>query len=322
MPHGNYPPLHALFLGYLLRKPADANGWLSVLERHSRRREDPRVWIALSGHELTFLGQADRERASHLLESVLAQPQVLGSENATRLIARLHGWLPSSLTHFCLEQWKDGRWRSGPQAAAEMAMLRHGLVPEDVYCSELVENIINSKVTNIEQLPAMKIGITFAAGEIWDFPKARSEATRVLLAVLPCTNESMVYAWWTVFNSPWAMADDCSRKILDAVSLNRELLRVQHGGQLVDRLKELLEQSLEPERVCLVVTALLDECGDAVGDFRTAWATSAGDLVDIALTLQRLPGTSLCGLQIFERLMACNAYQIEDVIRDLDRKWP
>jgi hypothetical protein len=221
-----------------------------------------------------------------------------------------------------LEQWKGGSWRSGPQAAAEVAMLRHGLVPEDGYCSELVENIIKGKVTNAEQLPAMKIGVTFAAGEIWDFPKARSEATRVLLAVLPCTNESTVHAWSTVFNSPWAMADDCSRQILDAVSQNREILRVQHSGQLVDRLKELLERSLEPERVCLVVTALLDECGDAVGDFRTAWAVSAGDLIDIALTLQRLPGTSLCGLRIFERLMAGNAYQIEDVLRNLDRKWP
>ena len=186
----------------------------------------------------------------------------------------------------------------------------------------VIRNIIEGRVTNTEQLSAMKIGITFAAGEIWDFPKARSEATRALLAVLPCTNESMVHAWRTVFNSPWAMADDCSRQILDAVSRNRELLRVQHGGQLVDRLKELLEQSLEPERVCLVITTLLDECGDAVGDFRTAWAASAEDLIDIALTLQRLPGTSLCGLRIFERLMAGNAYQIEDVLRTLDRMWP
>jgi hypothetical protein len=79
---------------------------------------------------------------------------------------------------------------------------------------------------------------------------------------------------------------------------------------------------LEPERVCWVVTALLDECGDSFGDFRTAWVASAGDLIDIALTLQRLPGTSRCGLRLFERLMAGNAYQIEDVLKNLDRKWP
>jgi hypothetical protein len=322
LPQGNYPPLHALFLGYLLRKPSDANTWLSVLERHSGRREDPRVWIALARHELTFLGQADRERASRLLESVLAQPQVVGSENAARLIARLHRWLPPSLTHFCMEQWQGGSWRSGPQAAAEVAMLRHGLVPEDAYCSELVESIIKGKLTNTEQLPAMRLGVTFAAGEIWDFPKARSEATRVLLAVLPCTDESLVHAWRTVFNSPWPMADDCSRQILDAVCQNREILRVQDGDHLVHRLKELLERSLEPERVCQIVTALLDECGDAIGDFRTGWVASAGDLIDIALTLQRLQGTSLCGLRIFERLMAGNAYQIEGVLNDLDRKWP
>ena len=115
-------------------------------------------------------------------------------------------------------------------------MLRHGLVPEDAYCSELVENIIKGKVTSAERLPAMRIGVTFAAAEIWDFPKARSEATRVLLAVLPCTDESMVHAWRRVFSSPWPMADDCSRQILDAICQNREILRVQHGHHLVDRL--------------------------------------------------------------------------------------
>ena len=95
----------------------------------------------------------------------------------------------------------------------------------------------------------------------------------------------------------------------------------QHGHQMVERMKELLERSLEPQRVCSVVGALLDECGEAVGDTRTAWAASAGDLIDIALTLQRLPGTSLCGLQIFERLMTGNAYRIEDVLKNLDRRW-
>ena len=100
------------------------------------------------------------------------------------------------------------------------------------------------------------------------------------------------------------------------------LFRSPHGDHFIDRLKELLERSLEPERVCRAITALLDECGDAFGDIRTGWVTSAGDLIDIALTLQRLPGTSLCGLRIFERLMAGNAYQIEDVLKNLDRKWP
>ena len=152
---------------------------------------------------------------------------------------------------------------------------------------------------------AMRIGITFAAAEIWSFPKARSEATRVLLAVLPCTDESMAHAWRAVFNSPWPMADDCTRQILDSVCENRELLRVRHGSNLVDRMKELLERSLEPDRVCSVASALLEECGNAVGDIRTAWAASAGDLIDIAVTLQRLPGTSLCGLRLFERPDGC-----------------
>jgi len=95
-----------------------------------------------------------------------------------------------------------------------------------------------------ESLSAMTFGIVVAAAEIWDFPKARSEATRVLLALLPCDDHSVVQVWRRVFNSPWSMADDCTRQILDAVCTHRELLRVKHGGALVDRLKRALGAEL------------------------------------------------------------------------------
>ncbi len=322
LPQGNYPPLEALFRGYMLRETRDVSGWLRVLERHVERNEDPRVWIALAGWQLKFIGEADRKRASNLLKSVFTKPEILGNEKVVCLVAQLHSWLPPALTGFCLDQWQAGSWRLGPQAVGEVAMLRHCLVKEDEYCRELVESIITGSVANSDILPAMRLGIVFAAAEIWAFPKARAEATRVLLAVLPPADEAMVKAWRRVFHYPWTTVDDCSRQILDALKRNRALLRVQHNGQLIDRLKELLEHSLEAERVCSVVEALLEECGDDIGDFRTGWAAAAGDLIDIALTLERLPGTSSGGLEIFERLMAGNAFQLEDVLLKLDRRLP
>lgn len=321
LPRGNFPPLRALFRGYMHRNPPEIDRWLAVIERHLRRREDPEVWIALAYHELRFLGSADHERASRVLESVLAQSPVLSSGSVVRLVAQLHSWLPPSLTRSCLEQWQGASWRRGPQAAAEVAMLRHAMVPDDTYCAEIVEDVISGRVVNAVHLLAMRVGVTRAAAEIWNFPRARVEATRVLLAILPCGNEPMVQAWRSVFDDPWTMADDCTREILDAVCRNREIIRAPHARGLVERLKDLLERSLEPERVSAVAKAILDECGSAIGDFRSNWVMAAGGLIDIALTLQRFPGLSINGLHIFERLMEGRAYKVEDVLRQLDRKW-
>lgn len=322
LPWGNYPVLEALFLGYLLRKPRDTKSWLGVLERHAQRDENPQVWKALANHQMRFFGQADHQRAATLLKNVLECTEVLHSEEVARLVARLHAWLPASLTHSCLSQWQTGTWPEGPQAAAEVAMLRHALVPTDEYCSDFVSRILAGTAGNGEQLARMKLGITYASAEVWNVPKARAEATRVLTSVLPCTDEDTVYAWRRVFNSPWEIVDDCSRQILDALLANREILRTPHIDPLVDRLKELIGRSLEPQRVCLVVSAVVDECGSEIGNFSTAWPALANDLIHIALTLQRLSSTADCGVQIFERLMASNAYRIDEVLNDLDRKWP
>jgi hypothetical protein len=321
LPHGNYPILYALFLGYMLRKPEQPNNWLRILQEHSRRREDPQVWIALAGHQLKYLGRADRSRASRLLSEVLSRPEITRSEDAARLIGLCHSWLPLSLTHSCLQQWQIGDWHDGPQAAAEVAMLRHGLVPDDAYCADIVNRIVEGRIDNPGHLSAMRLGLAYAAAEVWGLPNCRTEATRVLLALLPCARKELVQAWRIVFRDSWQIVDDCSRRILDAALQDREILRTPHGDDLVDRLKELLERNVEADRVCKIASALLDELGGAVGSFHTPWFGTAPDLINIALTLQQFPSTRSCAVEIFERLMAANAYTIDEVLEKLDRKW-
>ena len=44
-----------------------------------------------------------------------------------------------------------------------------------------------------------------------------------------------------------------------------------------------------------------------------------GGLVDIALTLHRISETRMCGLDLFERLMAIEVYELNDRLRMIDR---
>ena len=324
LPGGNYPLLHALFMGYFCRVPADHGGWLTVLERHLGREEGLEVWEVLAQRELPYLAQANPERANDFVARLLEmEPAVVSTEGLVHFLGRAHKWLRPATTHFCLAQWEIGTWEEGPQAAAEVAMLRHALVPDDHRCQETVDRILSAEGSSDDRLKRQRCGLAFLCGELWDVPRARGTATRILVALLSSMDSSLAEAWLSVFNRPGhLLIDPCTEQLLDAVTKHSLVLRYGHYGTLVDRLKELLENGSENERVCRVVTRLLAECGQEIGDLRPAWALSGDDLVDIALTLQRTPETRSCGTDIFERLMDLDVYKSSEALGELDRRFP
>jgi hypothetical protein len=324
LPNGNYPVLHALFMGYMCRGPICPDDWLGVLERHLGRAEASEIWEALAHRELTYLDRAESERANDFVARLLQrEPEIVNSEGFVHFVGRAHNWLRPLLIHTCLAQWERGTWDNGHQAAAEIALLRHALVPGDSRCQETVDKILAAEDSPNDDLKRQRCGFAFLCGELWQLPRARQTATRVLLTLLPGMNAQLAEAWLSVFNRPEHLPIDAfTEQLLDGIAEYPLVLRYGKPGALVDRLKELLDDGSEDERVCRVVTKLMVECGTQVGDRRTAWAGSGGDLVDIALTLQRSPGTRSCGTDIFERLMGLDVYEVSQALGELDRRFP
>jgi hypothetical protein len=324
LPGGNYPVLHALFMGCFYRKQTDLDRWLSVLKKHLGRVEDPRVWEALCQREFTYLDHAPSDRANELVERLIEKaPRTVYTEGFVRFIGRAHRWLRPSLTESCMQKWLGGAWDKGPQAAAEVAMLRHALIPDDSRSREVIDTILTAEGSGDDALRRQRCGVAFLCGELWDVPRARPVVTRVLMSLLPFMESSLADGWLSVFNrSERLLADSYTEQLLDAIIKHPVVLRYGYTGALVDRVKEMLGQGSEEERVCRVVTKLLSERGEEAGDIRKALAISAGDLVEIALTLQRSPQTRSPGTDIFERLMDLNVYQAAEALGELDRRFP
>jgi hypothetical protein len=59
---------------------------------------------------------------------------------------------------------------------------------------------------------------------------------------------------------------------------------------------------------------------DAIANRATSLSLS-GDLIDIAITLQRFPPARPDGTWVFERLMIANAYPIAKMVIELDRRF-
>ena len=324
LPGGNYPVLHALFMGCYYREQTNLEDWLSVLEKHLERVEDPAVWETLCQREFTYLNHAPSERANDLIGRMIEKDQrIVSTEGFVRFVGRAHWWLRPSLIDSCIGQWLSATWDKGPQAAAEVAMLRHALVSDDCRSHEVIDAILSTEGPSNDVLRRQRCGLAFLCGELWDVARARPVVTRVLVALLPLVDSASADAWLSVFNrSERLLADSYTEQLLDAIVRHPAVLRYGHSGALVDRIKELLEQGSEEERVCRVVSKVLSERGEEVGDIRTATAISAGDLVDIALTLQRSPHTRSRGTDIFERLMDLNVYQAVEALGELDRRFP
>lgn len=126
---GNYPILRCLEVGFIRRKPPAADAWLTVLEKHLGRTENPEVWDMLAD-ELRFLWHADRDRTVAFFESLFdVKPSLRTGVEGLRLLAWTHRWLPSDLVNRRLMGLMENEWDLGHQAAGELAGLRAILVP-------------------------------------------------------------------------------------------------------------------------------------------------------------------------------------------------
>jgi hypothetical protein len=157
---------------------------------------------------------------------------------------------------------------------------------------------------------------------LWAVPRYREAASSAILALFPVADGPIAEAIMDVFRLADPLPiDNHTWDFLDALARQPNILRLVRRSFLPDRLKGLLAEGVEPERVSRLVNCLLDASGRDVADIRTAWAADAGDLIQIAITLQRFPPTRSQGLDLFERLMDLGAYGIDKVLRDNDRRF-
>ena len=319
LPGGNYPFLDALMLGYLMRKPAHPNGWLAVLERHLTRSEDPKVWNAVT-YDLRYLVNSDRPRAIAFLELLVSHyPDVLHTIAGVRLVATVLDWLPDKLLDRIVDRWISRGWENGPQAAGEVATLKLCRNPDDHKAAERVERFLTDGAYEPTAAAGLVLGIAHTLAVAWHEPALRALTTPLIVRLVPTADGSVVEALQAIFSgSDTLPADDHTRSLLEAL-LDHPSILVGYGRSLVDGMKGLLRDGWNPKLVYKVTKTVVGNASSALNDFRTSLPGIAGDLADIALTLHRLPETRTDGLELFERLMELDAYQLDERLRMIDR---
>ena len=319
LPGGNYPFLDALMLGYLRRKPAYPNGWLAVLERHLERREDPRVWNAVT-YDLRHLVISDRLRATAFLELFFRRyPDVLHTIAGVRLMATVQDWLPDKLLDRIVDRWISEGWENGPQAAGEVVTLKFCRHPDEHEAGKRIERFLTDGEYEPTVTPGLRLGLAHTLAVAWHEPALRALTTPLVIRLVSAADETVVEALQSIFSQSDALpADDHTRRLLEAL-LDHPPILVSGGRSLVECMKGLLREGWNPKLVSEVTKAMVGNAGSALNDHRTSLPGITGDLADIAFTLHRLSETRTHGLELFERLMELDAYQLGERLKMIDR---
>ena len=320
LPNGNYPVLEALALGYLNRDPMDADGWLDTLTRHIAREEADEVWVAITRY-LPYLEKADRPSSVAFLRQLLdAHPDVLLCQRGVRMVYRVLGWLPDSMIDRIIDTWATGSWPQGPQAAGEVAMVPHLRDPEQRVARERVERMLDGAAYEADTLEGLYIGFAHTLTVAWRETELRPLATPLLIRLMSLRSENLSQAVSRLFLGKDSLPpDQYTEQILQACLDHPHILVTARDSFLVDRLRELLANGWNPLLVHAVANRYL-ECSSQQESRNGRKMRAHADLVELALTLHRLPETRTHGLDLFENLLVLGAYDAEERLKTLDRR--
>ena len=320
LPQGNYPILDALMLGYLLRKPKNVEDWLAVLERHLARREDPNVWCTMANH-LDHIFHVDQHRSLLFLERLFNQyPTVLETVVGVRLIGRILDRIPCKMFNRILAGWISGKWSPGPLAAGEITALKLCRNPAESEARERVERSLVGADYDPSVVTALRIGIAHTLVVAWREPHLRELVTPLLVRLASIQNADISKALSAVFLKTDPLPpDEFTRQILEAFLKQSSILNAGACHFVIERMKGLLREGW---CLTLVQKVAITLAGDELEDTSPGRPRDVSGLVDIALTLHRLPETRISGLDLFERLMDLDVYEVPDRLKTLDRRVP
>jgi hypothetical protein len=322
LPDGNFQILDALRVGYLLRRPIDADGLLAVLRRHRQtHRENPDVWRFLSYRLAPLALSGTPEWRPFLLDLFEDCDHPLHGREGTFLIAQILGTVSDPDLDHILDGWTAGSWNRGAQAAAEVAALRFCRCPEDAVAQARVQRYLNDEAVPAGVRSGRRLGLAHTFARAWPEPSLRDLATDNLLPLIETADAPVARAIHDIFRLAKPLpADDATRRILSALLDQPDVLISTDAMCLIDRLADLIRAGSLHDLAVSVATALVQHKGAEIGNIGSRWSASSGDLAELAMTLHRMPATRAQALDLFEALMRIDGYGMNTALQALDRR--
>ena len=316
LPAGNYPVLEALTVTLLTRRPPEIERWLTILNAHLERQEDPEVWQALLRH-LEHLVAAPRADATKFIVRLFHKfRKLLGTEDATLLIAQTQSWVGDSRLRSWIKRLSSLSTPIANQAYGELVGLVHILRPAEPWFAETAKTVASS--TNLKTVGS-RVGLAFAAANLWENPDNAVDAVELLVQLIPNADAKVARAILDSFRTAEELRPDRStERLLQCLVAHPKIFGLAGSSFVAERLETLLPH--EAELVGRLALTITEQWKESLGDIRTSIAADAPELVNLALTLHRLDGSAKeLGTTLFERLIQLQAYGAREALQEIDR---
>lgn len=311
--------LDSVALGYICRENPVYPEWLQALEEALAGPTNTRSWVA-SVHTLRYLGRGDRAQAAAFVTALLAKhPNMRCCVEGAILLAHAHRWGDDGVVAGWLADMRDDASPFTDQAFGELVALRHLLNPEDAWCTEQVQAILDGNGAEPKRLALWRLGCAHTAAHCWKEEQVRPRATELLEQLGPTADEATAKALLTTFRlvDPLPL-DAYSERLFQLLLGAPHLLEKGHEHFLVEALSTAVER--RPDLVWGICSRIVAMAGIQLGDHRTRWPLESEHLVGIALTLHRLVGYLEKGLALYEDMLELEAHGAKDALRDIDRR--
>jgi nucleoside phosphorylase len=313
LPHGNFPILEAITRLLLGRK--DSDGLLALYRQHLDTPEDPAVWRALLRY-VRFIQPVNVAGLAEFLSQMIEKyPQIATTLEAIHMLAYIHWRLPDFVWQ-AISPWKSSDKRRLQQVYGELITLIALVQPGLSWPKALLDEITSAK-----DMDNARLGAAYAAVNIWPEAANKGPISKLLVTLAPVADKAM---WIAIFDL-FRVVDEVTPEpewisLLTAIADNVDKIQGVSSTFVVERLQTLLPH--QAPLIARLAKGLVDGWRDEMGDVRTATASSARELVDLAITLHRLgPETREAGISLFEELLRINAYTARETLDEIDNRF-
>ena len=312
LPQGNFPILDVVSQILLHRQGSD--DLLAVYRGHLDTDEDSNVWRALLRF-VRYIHPAKVEDLADFVKRLLEKyPEIATTRDAITMFAYLHWRLPS-LVASQVKKWKTSTSRL-QQGYGEIVALVALTQPSLDWPQALLKEIVSTT-----SMTDARLGAVYAAVNIWPEAEHKEPVSNLLVVLIPDADKAI----WSAIFDLFRVVDEITPEpewilLLQSLSEHMDKISGVNSSFVVERLQTLL-----PHQALLVAKiskGLVDGWREELGDIRTATASSARELVDLAITLHRLgPETRDLGTGLFEDLLLINAYTARETLDEIDNRF-
>ncbi|MEO8917353.1 MAG: hypothetical protein ABI488_08000 [Polyangiaceae bacterium] len=309
-PGGSYPLLDALRVALLSEKPHRSSDWLSLLTHHLERDEDPLIWKAFV-RRLEWLRTCEKAAAREfLLQLFQRYPEALESGHCAHLVAIASWWVDEETIHAWVRSIGASKWKHASRARGELTAFLATRARPLAWAVHELQTILSGDLTNHDA-----IGAAHVLAGMWEDAATRGHAAPFLEVLARRGSKGTDDALLRRLGNDDLAGDNASAEVLRAFSEREAPPPLELAHEVVPWLARMVQ--LCPALVCAVLERMVSAAAaDGAPGMKLGGASL--ELVNIAVTLQRIPAFREKGLTLFEQLLELNLYGVRQALDDID----